>query len=239
MDFFLKLSKLLDQFLRAESWGMFFLRFTVFCVLAILFWSVINISYGKFLCDQILRFKRSQSLPILDVKYTDNRGLTMNLLLAPSTDAPAPLLKSENVDLAIFPNTLHFNIIPFLALIFASPLRTKKRLALFLVFGFMFLSLTHFLHLHLDIKAYYYSRQTFVTDSARMLPERLLEAQKFIYYTRLLSKLQGFMEQAGSMVFPVFIWMLYSQKWLFETLLARSNQRKKIAQKRDQQKPTC
>jgi len=227
------------KFFTAESWSMFFLRFAIFSLLAMMFWSIINIPYGKFVCEKTLAYERYRSLPILDVKYSDLHGLTMTILLAPSLKAPAPLIKPKNVELNIFPNTLHFNIIPFLALLLATPFRTGKRLVLFLFFGFIFLSISHFIHLHLDIIAYYFSQQTFATDTARMAPERLQEAQTYIYYMRFIAKLQGFMEQAGSMVIPAFIWMIYAQKWLFSSLLesTRQQQRRKNAlQKKAQEK---
>ncbi|HPQ39111.1 MAG TPA: hypothetical protein PLV45_01950 [bacterium] len=219
-----------DRFLHSPKWGMFFFKFAIFSVLAFLLWNLISRPYGHFLCERVVAIQRSR-LPIMDVKYTDYRGLTMKMLIGPAVNAPAPLKSPQPVPLEIYPNTLHFNIIPFLALLLATPLQSKKRLILFLVLGFLFLSLTHVLHLFLDIEAYYFGHQTFVIDKARMAPDRLQEAQTFIYMIRLTAKLQGFMEQAGSMIVPAFIWMIYSQRWLFQALLKKNQSKRKLPPK--------
>lgn len=227
------LKKIGDGFLRSQGWGMFFLRFAIFSVLAFFIWSSFNDVYGRFICERIVALERTR-LPIMDVQFKDtqHRGLIMQMIIGPAVDAPAPLKSPEPIKIEIFPNTLHFNIIPFLALLFATPLQSRKRLILFLIFGFIFLSLTHFIHLFLDVEAYYFGHQTFVIDKLKMSPERLQEAQTFIYMNRLMSKLQGFMEQAGSMIVPALIWMIYSQRWLFQSLLSSANSKRQSAQKK-------
>jgi len=205
---------------------MFFFKFAIFSVIAFFIWTLINDGYGRFICERTIALERG-SLPIIDVNFTDYRGLTMEVLVAPAIDAPAPLKSPEPIRIRIYPNTLHFNIIPFLALLLATPLQSRKRLVLFLIFGFLILCISHFVHLFLNIEAYYFGKQTFVLDKELMSPERLREAQTFIYKNRLISKLQGFMEQAGSMIMPALIWMIYSQRWLFKKLLDRTNQRRR------------
>lgn len=226
----MKISKALTWFFKSEGWGIFFVKFAIFSILGLLIWNMINIPYGRFICERTLAYERSRDLPILDTRFTDEKGLTLNLLLAAATHAPVPLRDPRNVDFRIFPNTLHFNIIPFIGLILATPVTTVKRLVLFLIGGFLCLSITHFFHLHLDIAAYYYKQQDFVLDKQRMAPERLREANAYMYRMNLIEKLQGFMEQAGSMLAPAFIWMIYSQKWLFRNLLRRAEQKRRSQQ---------
>jgi hypothetical protein len=203
------------RFWKGTGWGLFFFKFFVFSILAFLIWSVISIPYGRFLCETSVRYQR-RSIPIMDVQYEDYRGITMEITMAPAVHVIVPLSKAVPVKTKIFPNTLHFNIIPFLALIFASPVRSGKHLIIFLVVSMILLSFSHFLHMNLNISSYYYGQQTWEINSS--IPAH----EQFLLRIRFISKLQAFMEQAGSMIIPFFLWMIYAQQWLFRKL--RSSQ---------------
>lgn len=233
----MKFIESVDRFFRSPRWSVFFVRFALFSVCAFFLWNLISIPYGHMLCQQIISFERSRGVPILDVKYSeDAHGLTMEVTFAPPSNSPAPLKEIKTVSIKVFPNTLHFNIIPFLALLFATPYQSRNRLLLFLFLGSGFLYMSHLIHLHLDLVAYRHLEYSFVMDKMRMSPERFQQAKEFLYLMRLVTRLQGFMEQAGSMIAPAFVWMVYSQKWLFESLLKKSRLQQQAQAKAQQAK---
>ena len=158
----------------------------------------------------------------MDVRYTGERGLTVTLLLGPADHEALPLEKPESFELHLYPNTLHFNIIPFLAIVFATPIKSPKRLVLFLIFGMMALIVSHFIHMHLNIKSFYYAKQSFVFKPGTMTQDQLAAAEYFYRKIRLLKLLQGFMEQAGSMIMPFLLWVIYAQQWLFRKIMPRT-----------------
>ena len=204
------------RFWKGTGWLLFFTKFFIFSVLATLFWFLISIPYGKFLCEKTVQFER-RSIPIMDASYTDERGITLKLTMARAVNEVAPLPKSGNVSLSIYPNTLHYNLIPFLALIFATPVRSRKHFLAFIVGGLALMSLSHFLHMHLNIQSYYYAQQTWEINPT--IPTH----QWFVWKKRLLQMMQGFMEQAGSMIAPLVLWMVYAQSWLFRKLRSSSH----------------
>ena len=211
------------RFWNSPGWMLFFFKFFIFSILAILLWSWISIPYGKFLCERALQFQR-RSIPIMGTRFTgvDDERFTFQIQMKPAIDEVVPLADPKPVSISIFPNTLHFNLIPFLALILATPIRTKKRFLLFLVIGLVLMFLSHSVHLYLNIKSFYYSQQTWLLN--RSIPAHA----NFEMRIRLFQKLQGFMEQAGSMIVPFLLWMIYAQPWLFRKL--RSNPNNQIAE---------
>ena len=226
----------IERFFKSENWGLFLVKFIIFAVLAFMFWSVINIPYGKMLCEQVVSFERSRGMPILDVKYTDRHGLTMKVNFAPPDNSPAPLKEKKTAEVIIFPNTLHFNIIPLLGLLLAAPYRNRNRLIFFLIAGSLVLYASHLVHLHLNLVSYRHLKYQFIVDKMRMSPERYHQAIEYLYWMKLTTRLQSFMEQAGSMIVPLFIWMVYSQKWLFKSLLKRAKIRQMELEKKAQLK---
>ncbi len=127
----MKESSYWNRFWTGEQWGLFFLKFFIFSILAFFVWSSFSISYGRILSDVTIGYLRG-SVPILDVRHTDHRGLTVTLLLGPADNEILPLEKPMRFELHLYPNTLHFNLIPFLAIILATPLKSRRRLVLIL-----------------------------------------------------------------------------------------------------------
>ncbi|MGB4099867.1 MAG: hypothetical protein WBM02_10720 [bacterium] len=147
----------------------------------------------------------------------DDGRFTFQLQMKPALNEVAPLADPEPLALSIYPNTLHFNLIPFIALIFATPIRTWKRFLLSLIIGFALMSLSHFLHMYLNIKGFYYTKPTWLIDPS--ITAHVL----FKIRIRMLQMLQGFMEQVGSMIVPFILWMVYAQSWLFRKLRSNSS----------------
>ncbi len=213
----MQLAVKLKQFWKGTGWLLFFFKFFLFSIIAYLIWSNIHPYYGKVLSESVIAIQR-RYIPVRDVRYTDQHGITVEVLMRPALHAVVPLAEVKPVSARIHLNTLYFNTIPFLALLLATPFRSFKRLMIFLLVGFILLSASHILHMSLNIQSYYYSSQTWQIN--RNNPQH----QQFLYRIRLISRSQGFMEQAGSMIMPFFIWMFYSQNWLFKKL--RLNQQR-------------
>lgn len=204
-----------------RGFGLFLLKFFLFSIVAWILWLGIRLPYNillkssaQWMCDTYFE--------TIDYRYTTERG-TFEVMIKPDRTAPFQLIKANPVSIKIFFNTLHFNLIPFIALILASPLVSWRRFCLFFVFGFIFLFLTHQVHLLLDLKGYYYNIQKeqgyFQTGEIQVTQNQLAEMKNWQYRTNLWSTMQGFMEQAGSMIFPAFIWMIYASSWIFGAFL--------------------
>lgn len=207
-----------SRFWKGTSWNLFFFKFFIFSILAFLFWSLISIPYGKFLCETSVIIM-NQSMPIMGTRYTgiEDGRFTFQMQMEPARHEVVPLAEPKPFAFSIYPNTLNFNLIPFLALIFATPIRSWKRFVIFLVAGFILMSLSHFLHMYLNIKNYYYAEQNWLVN--RSIPAH----RHFEIQIRLIQKLQGFMEQVGSMIVPFILWMVYAQSWLFRKLRSNSS----------------
>lgn len=205
------------QFWSGEQWRLFFLKFFVFSIAAFFVWSSFSIAYGRILSQWTIDNLRS-SVPIMNVKFSDHRGLTVTLTMGPADKEVIPLEKPQITELDLFPNILHLNFVPFLALLFATPVTSIRRLVLFLLLGSLLLISSHYLHMYLNIRAFFYSQQTFAFNPASMTPEQLAAANNFVTKIRFLKLSQGFMEQAGSMIMPFLLWVLYAQRWLFRKI---------------------
>jgi hypothetical protein len=210
------------QFWKGTGWLLFFFKFFLMSVAAYILWSNVHPIYGRILSESVIALQK-RYIPIRDTRYTDDHGITVDVLMSPAVHEVVPLSEAKPVVSRIHLNTLYFNTIPFLALILATPIQSKKRLLFFIIVGFFVLSLSHYLHMSLNIHSYYYSSQTW--EMNRLNPVH----QQFIFRVRLLGRLQSFMEQAGSMIMPFLLWMFYAQNWLFRKL--RTTQRNVSAEK--------
>ncbi|MBN2057117.1 hypothetical protein JW905_19480 [bacterium] len=117
------------------------------------------------------------------------------------------LLKPPEFKAALELLTLHFNVVPFLSLFLVTPgVRWRRRLV-FILTGFLALSATHVLHIELDY--YLKLHQEIHIDTA--------DKTAFLMFLkgRLMLYLQAFMEQAGSMLMPFFLWLLFFNKSIF------------------------
>ena len=201
----------------------FFLKFLLFSLIAFFIWNFSNDSYNLLLKDVSLNLL-DESTPLVDHRFTQKRG-QLEILLAPNFNAPIKPSKVQNVAIKIFLNTVHFNLIPFFALILASPFVSWKRLISFFLIGLIILSCFHFIHINLNVRSYYHQeiirKGVIQVSNARMSPERHHEVMKWLWINRVIYLTQGFMEQAGSMIIPAFIWFVYSSRWILGTILLR------------------
>ncbi len=206
--------------------GIFFLKFFLFSIVALFIWLAVKDTYNVFLKDLSIGLIEDK-IPILETRYypeiegeTDkkNRG-TLGIVFAPYMNGPILLKQPKPVSVELHLNTIHFNIIPFLALILASPFLSWKRLLIFILLGFVFLSCTHIFHIHLDLMSFYFKSQTFEYNPSTMAPYQLKAAQVWLYQNKFRNSIQGFMEQAGSMMFPALIWLIYASRWLLGSIL--------------------
>jgi hypothetical protein len=106
------------------------------------------------------------------------------------------------VTLNIF--TLNFNVIPFLSLFLIMPSTPWRRRILYIAIGFTLLSMTHYVHAKLDIYVQMHKEVQIEPGSLSSYGNYLW--QRFILYLR------SFMEQAGSMLMPFFLWLLFFNK---------------------------
>ncbi|MBN1878495.1 hypothetical protein JW823_00110 [bacterium] len=206
------------RFWTGEQWGLFFLKFFIFSIISYFIWSMFSISYGRFLSNLVIDNLRSR-IPIMDVRFSDDRGLTVTVVMGPAVNEPLPLEEPKTFEVHIYPNTLHFNIIPFLAIFFASPIVNGRRTAIFLLLCLFALMISHYVHMYLNIWSFYYARQSFILDKSSMTQAQLQAAYIFYKKINLLRLSQGFMEQAGSMIMPFMLWIIYAQGWLFRKLM--------------------
>lgn len=103
--------------------------------------------------------------------------------------------------------TLHFNTIPFLALFLITPgVRLKRRL-LYLLCGFILLSTSHVIHAKLDF--------TIVLNPTVTVTANDFSSLMMFLWRKLIRYLQAFMEQAGSMLMPFFLWLLFFNRFVF------------------------
>jgi len=172
-----------------------------------------------------------KKLPVLDSRfypemeesndeYRKGRG-TLAVQFAPFVNGPIPLKNPKPVTVELHLNTVHFNVIPFLAFLLASPFVNWKRFLIFLFGGFIFLSATHIAHIYLDLLSYYFKLQTFEFNPSQMAPAQLKSAYIWHYQRTVINSFQTFMEQAGSMIMPAFIWLIYAARWIFKSLLKK------------------
>lgn len=205
------------RFWSGEQWRLFFVKFFVFSVASFFIWSSFSIPYGRVLSQWSIDNLRSV-IPIMNTQFSDKHGLTVTLTMGPADKEAIPLEKPEITKFDLLPNTLHFNFVPFLALLFATPVSSVRRLGWFMLIGSLLLISSHYLHMYLNIRAFFYSQQTFAFNPASMTPEQLAAANYFYTKIRFLKLSQGFMEQAGSMIMPFLLWVIYAQRWLFRKI---------------------
>ena len=183
------------KFWQPEGKGylLFFAKFFLFTVIAFLFWSAICAPYNSVL-RRVSTYQLRKELPVLDVRAKEDRG-KFEILLAPYTKGPVKPVKQDSLAVSLYLNTIHFNIIPFISLLLATPLFNWRRLVVFLVIGAIFLSLTHYYHIQLDVKAYYFKIQEkkgyFPVGQIRMTPEQHSAYVKWVWKIRLVNMLQG------------------------------------------------
>ena len=209
--------------------GIFFCKFILFTILTFSLWNIIKTPYNYFLKDVSLHLIRKK-LPYIGSRfYEDMKGIKdddprksrglLEIQFAPFVHGPIPLKKPKPVSVKLYLNTLHYNIIPFISFLLASPFITWKRLVFFLLIGSAILGVSHIWHIQLDLLSYYFQMQTFEYKPASLHPQQLQNAQIWLYKLKVLQGVQGFMEQAGSMIIPAFIWMIYAAKWILHSLL--------------------
>ncbi len=201
------------------GWWVFFVKFIFFSILAFFLWGFILEPYNAFLRKSTL-YLVGRNLEVMDSRYTEDRG-SFSVLFEPYVGGPAPIKNPKPVSIDIFLNTVHFNIIPFLAFLFASPFISWKRLVVFFFAGSVFLCISHLIHIQLGLQSYYFANQTFIINPT------IPNVQVWYYKIKLLRFMHGFMEQAGSMIVPAFIWMLYASKWIFSAILSATPKTKK------------
>ncbi len=206
-----------------KGYLLFFTKFILFSVIGFLAWNQINDYYNVFLKNASLELLKNK-IPLVDHRFTPERG-QFELLLAPDYGAPKKTKKNENVAIKIYLNTVHFNLIPFFALIMATPFMSWKRLISFFLIGAIVLSFFHLLHINLDVKAYYHREQirkgVLKTSTARMTQEQYQNIMKWLWMKKVVQLAQGFMEQAGSMLLPAFLWFIYASHWILQSLFMR------------------
>ena len=203
-----------------KHFGLFFVKFIMFSIIAWGIWMGLKTPYNhllKSVCDSICESK----FPLIESRYTEDRG-TYEAMFTPYMTGPLKPIKMKPFAIKIFFNTVHFNFIPFLALLLASPMVSKKRLIYFILFGFIFLVCTHIFHVYMDINHYYFKVQLergyFPTHQVKMDAETY--KQYWIWKKKILfnQEIQGFMEQAGSMIVPAFVWLIYASSWILKAL---------------------
>ncbi len=206
--------------------GLFFFKFILFSILGWGLWIGIQIPYNLILNRTAKSI--SQGLPLIETKFSPDRG-TFQAMFAPYSDGPVKPLKKKPVAIKVLFNTLHFNIIPFFSLLLASPLTSRKRLIIFLIVGSLFLSLSHVVHLYLDIHTEYFRVQNdrgYFSIRNKQLPrQQYKEYLKWVWKIRLIQALQSFMEQVGSMVVPALIWLIYASPWILASLYRIQDQK--------------
>ncbi len=106
--------------------------------------------------------------------------------------------------------TLHFNVIPFVALFLATPGISWKRRLISLPIAFVFLSLSHLLHAYLN----YYA---ITHQKVDVMMNKPFQAWLKVSSMNLVLYLRAFMEQAGSRLISFLLWIVFYNKKIFET----------------------
>ncbi|MBN1550605.1 hypothetical protein JW979_04010 [bacterium] len=160
----------------------------------------------------------------------------------PYRTGPLMPKKNEPVTANVSFNTAHYNIIPFLALLLASPFLSWKRLITFLVIGFLFLSLGHIIHIYLSLNYSYFKYQEdnnyFPAQTVEMTDLQQQQYSIWKYKFNALKISFGIMDQAGSMIIPAFIWFVYASRWILKALLSGQSVRetsRDVSQSNEQQ----
>jgi hypothetical protein len=209
---------------QGKGYFLFFSKFLLFSILGFFLWSAVRSPYNLLL-EKLALDVCQNNYPFIDHRFTQERG-TYEVMFRPYKLGPIQPLKDDPIPVKIFFNTLHFNIIPFLAFLFASPFVNWKRFFFYLVVGLFVLIGSHYLHMRLDINAAYFRYQVrqgyFATENLQLTPEQFRSLFFWLWKLRALDTIQAFMEQAGSMIMPAFLWMIYANQWIFSSLLTRS-----------------
>jgi hypothetical protein len=103
--------------------------------------------------------------------------------------------------------TLHFNAVPFFTLFLITPGVAWKKRLVFLLIAFCLLSVSHIIHAQLD---FYVTLNQEVT-----IEQGNIKSLLGYFGKRFMLYLQAFMEQAGSMLMPFFLWLLFFNKQVF------------------------
>lgn len=162
-----------------------------------------------------------EKINLLDIQFDPDRGI-LALMCGPFTDSPIPLQKFEPVTFKVNLNVAHYNFIPFIALLLASPWVSRRRLIVFLIAGTVILNLTHIFHVYNGIRYYYFQTQD--TGGYFKIQKLALDSPQFTSYRSLKVKISvfraffGLMEQAGSMIVPAFLWFVYASGWILKAL---------------------
>jgi hypothetical protein len=209
----------------------FFLKFILFTLIALGLWlgigiGNINIPGLSLPYNYVLKswavFVSTHSLPMIDYKFSTERGI-FEVMYKPMQNPPVPLVRTEPVAFKLTLNTLHFNVIPFLALILSSPITDFRKFGRFLLIGAAVLFVSHCIHIYLDLIAYY---QKFQLDN-NYLSMQISSSKEYAAFQSWKLKfnaillVQSFMEQAGSMILPALLWMIFARNWIFGVLLQK------------------
>ena len=199
--------------------GLFFFKFLLFAGLAYFIWVEIQVPYNNFLQD-VAQYWLSNDATVSSFirahRFTPERGL-YEMSFAPYTADPVQPSRTEHLSIKMMLNVLHMNIIPFLAFFFATPFFRLRRFLVYFLISAIILVASHIAHVVLDINAYYFQYQmdnnyfTRVTVTLQELQDVIKPWKTRI---RILILSQAFMEQAGSMLIPAFLWMIYAAPWL-------------------------
>jgi hypothetical protein len=163
----------------------------------------------------------SKPVPVVDIQFDADEG-TLSLLCEPYAEGPVPLKKTDPVAFQINLNITHYNFIPFLALLLASPLVSWKRLMTFIIIGGIILGMTQVFHLYNGVRYYYFQTQEkggyFKAQKFSVNSPRFQEYKKLKVKIAVFRAMYGLMEQAGSMIMPALIWMIYASQWILMAL---------------------
>lgn len=210
-----------------KSIGLFFTKFLLFTVLLFFAWEYIRIPYNSILRDAAHWWINNDATVApfaLDDRFSEENG-TYEINFRPYSLGPIALSREEPFSVKLILSMVHMNLIPFFAFFLASPFRSFRRFCVYFSISFMCLILSHFLHIFLDINAYYFKIQI-DGNYFSQVQVTILELQEVIkpWQTRIrmLILSQAFMEQAGSMLLPAFFWMIYASPWILAGVSKKS-----------------
>jgi len=120
------------------------------------------------------------------------------LVVFPESNQPGSPVKPLT---GLYLSTLTFNAVPLIALFLATSGVAARTRMKRLLFAFPILSASHFFHMYLNIFSAQHAQVNVKIAS--------VTAVMAFYFTRFIFHLQGFMEQAGSMLFPFLLWLIF------------------------------
>jgi len=142
---------------QGRGYLLFFSKFFVFALLGFFVWIGFRYPYN-FVLNHISSVIVEHSLPVIDHRFNPDEG-SMEVMCEPYRDGPIKPQKNKPVVPRVWFNVVNYNLIPFFAFMFASPVEKWRKLFIFLLIGVIILGCTHVFHIYIGFKYNYFKIQ--------------------------------------------------------------------------------